>query len=171
MSMTIYFSFVNWRMVRRTCNLMGVFNGTSWAGRSDQPNVKRGKYRALHCSGCVCLSQVFLLCHDLWKKQLINIQKHIHVYGIKPRTHENVNRKPKHVLTVEVTKSVVTILTNYAAQHGLLMPVAPPSSNGVPLFTATCWSDRSVCILLVQNSLQKRHGHPCCWPGKLSGIS
>ena len=67
----------------------------------------------LYCFGliCVCRKAIYLCC-DLGKKQLFNIQKHMNTNGIKPRRHGNVNKKPRHALTMEKTKPVVTKLVN-----------------------------------------------------------
>ena len=114
----------------------------------------RELYTALGVSVCLKFSSCVTTCgRNSWSTSRSTC---IHVYGIKPRTHENVNRKPKHVLTVEVTKSVVTILTNYAAQHGLLMPVAPPSSNGVPLFTAIPVGQTEVSVYCLYKTACKK---------------
>ena len=46
--------------------------------------------------------------------------------GLTPRTHGNTKRLPKHTLSYECQKAVVTFLLNYAAQHSLVLPGRVP---------------------------------------------
>ena len=42
--------------------------------------------------------------------------------GLTTRVHGNKNNKPKHALTFDEIKYLVTFITNYAERHAILLP-------------------------------------------------
>ena len=111
--------------------LMELLDSAHWNRRTAKPDRKRRRhcYTALGVSVC---QKAIILCHGLDKKQLMNIQQHFSQNGIATSRHGSANRKPKHALTVEQTRPVVTLITNYATEHRLLMLAAPRGRGSIP---------------------------------------
>ena len=64
------------------------------------------------------------ICRELFRfiHGVDNLIKHYHLHGLIPRQHGNKNRLPKHSLSFQEMEMVVSFVTNYAEEHGILLP-------------------------------------------------
>ena len=60
--------------------------------------------------------------HGVEKDRLGNLIKQYRRHGVIPRQHGNKNRLPKHSLSFQEMEKVVSFVTNYAEEHGILLP-------------------------------------------------
>ena len=70
--------------------LMGLLDASQSVRRRTDPDLKRRKYE-YSCLGVSVCCKAFPLCHEVSKKHLKNIVKHMNTHGIKTRTHGNVS--------------------------------------------------------------------------------
>ena len=90
-----------------------------------------------------CIQHFIQLNTNTGTKRMKNLTESFKSNGLVPRTHGNTRRLPKHTLSYETQKSVVTFLFNFSSQNSLVLP------GRVPGFSKTD-------IRLLPSSLSKR---------------
>ena len=79
-------------------------------------------YTALFYQGKPVCLRMFQFIHTVGKKRLRNLMGDVKENALAPRVHGNVNRRPKHALSLTSTEYVVWFLYSYAEQNALLLP-------------------------------------------------
>ena len=69
---------------------------------------------------------MFRFLHRVGTKRLKNIAKSVADHGVVPRVHGNINRLPKHTLSLNSVEYVVRFFINFTEVHGLLLPGRVP---------------------------------------------
>ena len=90
-----------------------------------------------------CIQHFIQLNTSTGTKRMKNLTESFKSNGLVPRTRGNTRRLPKHTLSYETQKSVVTFLFNFSSQNSLVLP------GRVPGFSKTD-------IRLLPSSLSKR---------------
>ena len=92
---------------------------------------KRSVYQYRFNSKKVCRN-AFLVLYDIHDFTLRSLITHIHEHGVTPRVHGNKGRRPKHALSFDDVKRVVTYLQTYAEEQGMPQPAAPRGRADIP---------------------------------------
>ena len=66
--------------------------------------------------------KTFLFAHAIGKSQLESISKLLERGGLKPRTHGNTGKTPKHALSMTDIQRVQHFLNEYAVKFGVPLP-------------------------------------------------
>ena len=84
---------------------------------------------------------MFLFAHAIGKSQLESISKSLEREGLKPRTHGNTGKTPKHALSMTDIQRVKHFLNEYAVKFGVPLPGRLP--NHRPLKVTLLPSDKT----------------------------
>ena len=122
---------------------------------------KRSYTSFLHSGQRVC-KKTFLFLHGIGEKRLKNITKHYLQNGYVGRTHGNTRRKPRHALSLDCIKYIVSFILNYSEMHGLVLPGRVPgySRSDIQLLPHRLPSDTfgiSTVQLLLQPAIAQLH--------------
>ncbi|XP_053391377.1 uncharacterized protein LOC128554153 [Mercenaria mercenaria] len=71
--------------------------------------------------------ETFMFCHGISKNKLANIASSLDKNGLKPRTHGNTGKMPKHDLSMTDIEQIVSFLSSYANANGLPLPGRLPN--------------------------------------------
>ena len=108
---------------------------TSHRHKSEERNRERTSYS--HRGLTVCRT-TFLFLHDTSLKVFKALRRSCRDQGLLPRVHGNTKRLPKHTLTYEDVKHVVSFIVNYAEDHGILLPGRIPGYKRTDLQLLPC---------------------------------
>ena len=81
---------------------------------------------------------MFLFLYGITDFRFRALQKHYGQHGLTPPIHGNTKRLPKHALTVEQVKGVVSYIYNYAETHALVLPVRIPGYKQTDIKLLPC---------------------------------
>ena len=83
--------------------------------------------------------------------------------GLTTRVHGNKNNKPKHALTFDEIKYLVTFLTNYAERHAILLPGRIPGYKKGRCATVAIKHNQEGIFSTthIQNAPSHCHTHTC----------
>ena len=94
--------------------------------------------------------ELFKFIHGVEKGRLGNLIKHYCLHGMIPRQHGNKNRLPKHTLSFQEMEKVTSFVTNYAEEHGILLPgrILGYKRDDLKLLPSSC-TETSVLLMAV----------------------
>ena len=84
--------------------------------------------------------ELFKRIHGVEKDRLGDLIKHYRLHGLIPRQHGNKNRLPKHSPSFREMEKVMSFVTNYAEEHGILLPGRIPGykRDDLKLLPSSC---------------------------------
>ena len=82
----------------------------------------------------------FMFIHGIFKDRLTNLISHFWEHGVEPHVHGNTNKKSKDALTYEERVYIVRYISNFAEEHGVLLPGRVPgySHDDLKLLLSSC---------------------------------
>ncbi|XP_063432029.1 uncharacterized protein LOC134714592 isoform X1 [Mytilus trossulus] len=107
-----------------------------FAHRHNDTNVDAKKHKSkererinqqYYFNGHQICRKTFLFAHAIGKSQLDSISKSLEKEGLKPRTHGNSGKTPKHALSITDIQRVKHFLQEYAVKFGVPLPGRLPN--------------------------------------------
>ena len=123
--------------------LMGLLNDEG-SVLTTKRGKKRQRIRRPHkFLGTTAFRSTFLFSHDIGKKYLVTLNKHLLRNGAVPRRHGNTGKRPVNAHSFEDIQCVVHFIKNYADEHGIPQPAAPRGTDNIPPIYLTCGTTES----------------------------